>query len=96
MPFSKELSKKYKDNIVFIYLSFDKNKTAWLNKMRALDIVNNSYLVEGDFNSPLAEYLKINSIPRYILIDKKGNIVFPNLPRPSDPKLISILDRYAQ
>jgi hypothetical protein len=30
---------------------------------------------------------KINAIPRFILIDPKGNIVDANAPRPSDPKL---------
>ena len=30
---------------------------------------------------------QINSIPRFILIDPKGNIVNANAPRPSEPRL---------
>ena len=35
---------------------------------------------------------KINSIPRFILIDPKGNIVDANAPRPSRPELKVLLN----
>jgi hypothetical protein len=34
----------------------------------------------------------INGIPRFILIDPAGNVVQANAPRPSDPKLVVLLD----
>ena len=35
---------------------------------------------------------KINGIPRFILIDPKGNIIDPDAPRPSSTKLNKILE----
>ena len=38
-------------------------------------------------DTKFAEEYLINGIPRFILIDPKGNIVNANAPRPSDPNL---------
>ena len=35
---------------------------------------------------------QINGIPRFILIDPKGNIVDANAPRPSDPNLKNLFN----
>jgi hypothetical protein len=34
---------------------------------------------------------KINSIPRYMIIDKSGTIVRPEAPRPSSPETLDLL-----
>ena len=49
-------------------------------------------LAEGDWNSDLVKQLGISGIPRFILIDPKGNILDPNAPRPSEPRLVQVLD----
>jgi hypothetical protein len=43
-------------------------------------------------DSKFAEDYQIDGIPRFILIDDKGNIVNPNAPRPSNPKLREVLN----
>lgn len=35
---------------------------------------------------------EIDGIPRFILIDDKGNILNPDAPRPSNPKLKEVLN----
>lgn len=88
-PFSKELHKKFSEkqlkNIVFLYISIDKTEEIWKNaiEQNGLGEMKNG-LVPGDWGSEIIKYFQISSIPRYMLIDKKGNIIDLNAKRPSD------------
>ena len=88
-PYSKELHKKFTTkqlkNIIFLYVSIDKNEEIWKNavEQNGLGEMTNG-LVAGDWGSEIVKFFQINSIPRYMLIDKKGNIVDLNAKRPSD------------
>jgi len=88
-PFSKELHKKFTSkqlkDLVFLYISIDKNEEVWktgLEQNKLGEFMNG--LVPGDWGSEIVKQFKISSIPRYMLIDKKGNIVDDNAKRPSD------------
>ena len=84
---TKTFEKKYGDKIDFIFLSFDKNKESWINKVNELALnKTNCYLLSQDFKSIFAHYFDINSIPRYILIDRTGKVVSSNSIRPSHQK----------
>ncbi len=86
-PFSKELHKKFNSKqlkqLVFLYISIDKTEEIWKNaiEQNGLGEMKNG-LVPGDWNSEIIRYFGINSIPRYMLIDKKGTIVDQNAKRP--------------
>jgi thiol-disulfide isomerase/thioredoxin len=88
-PYSKELHKKFTSrqlkNLEFLYISIDKTEELWKKalEMNGLGDFKNG-LVPGDWGSEIVKYFKISSIPRYMLIDKKGNIVDLNAKRPSD------------
>ena len=88
-PFSKELHKKFTPtqlkNLVFLYISIDKTEEIWKKaiEQNGLGEMKNG-LVPGDWSSEIVKYFQINSIPRYMLIDKKGNIIDINAKRPSD------------
>jgi len=88
-PFSKELHKKFTakqlKNVVFLYISIDKTEEIWKKaiEQNGLGDFKNG-LVPGDWSSEIVKYFQINSIPRYMLIDKKGNFVDTNAKRPSD------------
>jgi thiol-disulfide isomerase/thioredoxin len=88
-PFSKELHKKFTPkqlkNVVFLYISIDKTEEIWKKAMEQNGLGDfKNGLVPGDWSSEIVKYFQINSIPRYMLIDKKGKIVDFNAKRPSD------------
>ena len=94
MPNSKKLEEIYvKKGINFIYISTDKRIEAWKKASRQIGLSQNQsfYLVNGD-ESKLSKKYKIATIPRYMLIDEKGQFINQNAPRPSDPKIRQIFD----
>lgn len=87
-PFSKslhdQLSDKQKKEVVFLYISIDNTEEIWKKAVNSLHLEGEHALSPGGWNSFVAKYYQINSIPRYLLIDKKGNVVNQNAKRPSD------------
>lgn len=95
-PFSKELHKKLSDKqkkqIEFVYISIDDDEARWKKGIEDNQLDNGIQLLSpGGWSSAACKYFQINSIPRYMIIDKKGNIVNLNAPRPSDDKILDEL-----
>ena len=94
MPYSKKLKEEYqKKGINFVYISTDESNLAWQKAIKQMDLPKKeNYVVPKGYDSEITKKLKIISIPRYIIIDKNGQVINPNAPRPSDPKLTLIFD----
>jgi thiol-disulfide isomerase/thioredoxin len=95
-PFSKKMhdgfTEKQKKNIIFLYISIDEDPTNWKNAVDNLKLNNGDHgLSEGGWASGVTRKYQINSIPRYMIIDKNGIIVRPDAPRPSNPETLEIL-----
>ncbi|GAB4040503.1 hypothetical protein GCM10028809_64960 [Spirosoma gilvum] len=86
-PFSKQLqerlTKKQKDQIVFLYISIDDTEDVWKRALNTLQLQGEQGLSTGGWKSRTVQYFGIQSIPRYILINKKGQVVDENAKRPS-------------
>lgn len=86
-PFAKTLQDKFtkqeKEKIVFLYISIDDNETIWKKALEKIEIHGIKVLSPGGWNSDVTKEFQIRSIPRYILIDKKGNVVNNDAKRPS-------------
>jgi thiol-disulfide isomerase/thioredoxin len=83
--FKNELTTSEK--VEWIYLSIDKDKSAWLKRSKELSEflnVNHQYLLIGGKNSSLGHELGVSGIPRYVFFNKDDKIILDNGPRPSD------------
>jgi thiol-disulfide isomerase/thioredoxin len=99
IPYLKKLEEKYaRKKIKFVSISTDNAQTAgsWKNALsKWKNMVKNKSLTgvqlyAGKDNKFMIDY-QVTGIPRFILIDPKGNIVSANAPRPSDPNLEILL-----
>lgn len=82
MPHLKELEKKFEGrNITFLGLSTDSDKARWEAKVKSGDMTG-VQLYLGDRSDFLKAYA-VNSIPRFILLDRDGRIINPEMSRPS-------------
>lgn len=95
MPYSKalheKLTEKQKKQIVLLYISIDGSEEPWRKGMKDLDIQGVNVISPGNWNSDACHYFQINSIPRYMIMNKKGEIVDSNAKRPADPTLLDDL-----
>lgn len=90
IPFLKTIEKKYHNkNINFVSISVDKVKDhdKWLKMVKEKKMKGYQLFADNNWNSVFVKDYLIFGIPRFILIDPKGNIVNSNAPRPSDDRL---------
>ncbi len=103
IPALKELDKKYHGkNIQFVSLSIDDDKSHggswdkahenWKAMIIDKQLSGIQLFAPNGWQSQFVLDYKINGIPRFILIDPKGNIVTPDAPRPSEVGLIELFD----
>ncbi len=91
-PSLKKLIKKYhskKIEFVSIALMTEDSKE-WKDFITEKKLKGTQLLMTKD--KSFREAYKVSGIPRYILIDNKGNIVSQDAPRPSDPKLVELFN----
>ena len=80
-------------NIVFVCLAINDKISLWEN-----EVTNNkelfpptNYYIMNSKDSKVIDKLNISLIPRYILIDKQGEILNDNAPRPNSSEIHEIL-----
>lgn len=90
IPYLKTLEEEYKNkNIAFVSISVDKEDAyeTWKTMIKEKEMGGVQLYADNNFESDFITEYTINAIPRFILIDEKGNIVDADAARPSDPKL---------
>jgi len=93
-PYLKKMNVDYKNkNLAIVSVSIDKpeDKEKWLDMIEDQDLGGVQVLADNGFDSEFVTFYNINGIPRFIIIDKEGNIVDADAPRPSDPNLDKVL-----
>lgn len=95
MPHSLALSKKItNEKVSFVYISIDDSNEEWKKaSLKEKLPVNYSYWLPNFTFSSFAKKIKLKTIPRYIVLNKNGDILNFNAPRPSDKKLSTMLDK---
>lgn len=87
LPYLKELEKKMEGKkIVFVSISIDDDRDKWKAYVKDNNL-GGVQLIYGGI-SKFMDAFGSKSVPRFILIDKKGTVVEANLMRPSNQKEI--------
>lgn len=95
IPYLKELEREYSDrNIHFVSISFDSEKDhdKWLNFVKDNELTGIQLFADSASHDVLSNAFNIQMIPRFVLLDQEGKIVDANAPRPSDEKLVTLLE----
>jgi thiol-disulfide isomerase/thioredoxin len=90
MKNSGGLKKHFKDNpnIVFVYISIDSDLESWKAMVKKRAIHGIHLISKEGLEDDIRGKFNALTIPRYILIDKNGNIADNDAKRPSDGELI--------
>lgn len=94
IPYQKEMEKHYAGkDIVFLGVSLDRSKEAWLKAVKEEDLHGYILHAEGDFKNAFPKAYAVESIPRYMLIDAEGNMISDNMMKPQNKKeIMGIID----
>jgi thiol-disulfide isomerase/thioredoxin len=100
IPHLKELEAQYHENedIVFMSVSIDKmeDKEKWLKMVEEKELSGIQLMADNDWKSSICTDYAIRGIPRFFLIDKDGNIMDKNAPRPSSKEIKEVMADLAQ
>jgi thiol-disulfide isomerase/thioredoxin len=93
MPYSKEIQESFKNsNVVFLFLANRCKEDSWKATIANKKLTGEHILLTNDQFNTLSRFLGFDGIPHYTLIDKKGNIVLKDAPRPSEKeKIITVI-----
>lgn len=94
IPHLKKLEEEMKGTdvqIVSISVDEEKDKEKWKEMIRKENLGGMQLFAAGW--SDITKYYKINGIPRFMVFDRKGNIVTIEAPRPSSPELKPLLEK---
>lgn len=93
IPFLQKVEKKYHGkNIEFVSISVDQKKDYEVWKKMVADMNLSGVQLYSNRDKAFSGAYRVNSIPRFILLDPQGNIIDANAPRPSSPKLIELFN----
>jgi len=90
IPYLQKLEEKFHGkNIEFVSISIDKVKdnAKWKKFVTDKALGGIQLFADKDWESEFVVNYGVTGIPRFILIDPKGNILKSDAPRPSDPEL---------
>jgi len=95
LPKVKDLQNITKDkNVVYVFLSLDREKDKWKAAIDRYKIDGEHFWIEAGWKNPLSNYVVLDWIPRYILINEEGNVSLAKATTANDPALLNaILER---
>ncbi len=94
LPNSLKLRNELKgQEVVFIYVSIDRTMKPWqaASEQENLDDYRENYLFVNHQTSDFTKQQKLSSIPRYMIFDKTGKLVYANAPSAESKTLPGLL-----
>ncbi len=91
MPKVKALQQRYK-NVTYIFLSLDRTQDAWKKGIKKYNVKGENYYMQSGWKGPFGEFVDLDWIPRYMVVDAKGNINLFKAIEADDKRIEQILN----
>jgi len=91
-----ELEKEYSEKLSVIYISIDDYKSKWLQGVERAGLKDKSSFlsVNPRKSKILTDEWKVTEIPRFILMDRKGNILSENTSAPGSDQIRTLINQH--
>jgi thiol-disulfide isomerase/thioredoxin len=90
MPKVKELQKEHPE-VTYIFLSLDKTQKSWKKGIEKYKVEGNHYFMQSGWKGPFGTFVGLDWIPRYMVVDKDGQIKLFKAVEADDTKIKRIL-----
>ncbi len=93
LPSAKEL-KEQNPAIAFVYFSLDRSYEQWKRGLDKYEISGNeNYWFDEGWKNNFNNYIDLNWVPRFIVVDQKGAITNYYSIHPNDPQMLQIIEK---
>jgi len=83
-PHWDKLKAEFTDKpIAFLTISIDNSKEPWEKMLKSKNMEGLQWFAQNAWKSEITQHFMVNSIPRFILLDKEGKVLDPSADRPS-------------
>lgn len=96
MPYLQKIKDHYdRNNIKILSISLDEQKSweSWVKSIDTLEMNWHNWIIPGGFYSNFSKEYKVQAIPRYLILNPEGEVIYTDAPRPSDEKIYDVLDK---
>ncbi len=91
MPKVKALQQEYNE-VVFVFLSLDRGEEAWKKGIKKYEVSGEHYYLPSGKDSAFGDFVDIDWIPRYMVVDANGNIKLFKAVEADDNDIIELLN----
>ncbi len=90
MPKVKKLQKKFPD-ATFLFLSLDRKQELWKKGIDRFKVEGEHYYMQSGWDGPFGDFLDLDWIPRYMVVDAEGKIKLFKAIEADDKNIIEAL-----
>ncbi len=73
MPDFEKLQERFPE-VEYVFLSLERSEAGWRNAMRKYPQNGQHYYIKSGWDGPFCESIRMNWIPRYMVVDSEGKI----------------------
>lgn len=90
LPHGKKLKSQFEGkDVVFLYISTDKDRTQWENFVKKEQLPGIHLIAQGPAAQTIGQQYQVRGIPKYFIIDRNGNIANSKPRRPSEQPFVT-------
>lgn len=86
MPTVKKIQQDHPD-VSYVFLSLDRDQEAWKKGIKKYQVQGEHYFMQSGWKGPFGDFLDLDWIPRYMIVDKTGKIILYNAEKASDKRI---------
>ncbi|MFV0565199.1 MAG: TlpA family protein disulfide reductase [Flavobacteriaceae bacterium] len=76
---------------VYVFLSLDKTQDAWKKGIEKYNVTGQHYFMQSGWEGPFGNFINLDWIPRYMVVNKAGNIALYKAIEADNAKLLSTI-----
>jgi len=86
LPDLKALQNEHTD-VTYLFISMDKTQKSWKNSIKKYEITGEHYFMPSGWDGPFSDFVDLDWVPRYMVVDANSNITLFRAIKASDPKI---------
>lgn len=71
------MEKTSNEKVEYVFISLDEDEKKWRSAINKFNIPGKHYMIKKGWKNPLANYIVLDWIPRYLVLNEKGQVIMP-------------------